>query len=226
VTTDNLDHLGDRVFVTDFDGTMTATDFFDVVLNHADTDSMPDYWGDCVAGRLTHVEALNGIFQHAPRDPGVLETFLSEAQLDPHTKQALEQLHGGGWEVVVVSAGSVWYIERLLCDVRHLVRVIANPGDFTPQTGLTMTWPPADVPWYSRHFGVDKAAVVQQCERSGARVAFAGDGRPDLTAARLVPEQLRFARGWLAETLQHEGLSFRAFERWSDIASMLTAAEG
>lgn len=223
MTSHPLDGLGERVFVTDFDGTMTAVDFFDVVLHHADLTAMPDYWGECVAGRLTHVEALHGIFQHAPRDLRVLRTYLAETRLDPQTPAAIERLRRHGWEVVVVSAGSQWYIEQLLADVRERVRIIANPGEFTPETGLTMTWPPDDVPWFSRHFGVDKGAIVRCLLERGATVAFAGDGRPDLTAARLVAESRRFARGWLAETLAREGLAFHRFEQWSEIAGRLTA---
>lgn len=220
--TDTLDGLGQNVFVTDFDGTMTAVDFFDVVLHHADLSTMPDYWGACVAGQLTHVEALHGIFQQAPRDPQILETYLAETQLDPQTVEAVDRLRTHGWEIVVVSAGSRWYIERLLQEVRNQVRIIANPGDFSPETGLTMTWPSAELPWYSPHFGVDKSAIVRLLRDRGAVVAFAGDGRPDLTAARMVPAELRFARGWLAETLAREGLSYRPFERWSEISTCLT----
>jgi 2,3-diketo-5-methylthio-1-phosphopentane phosphatase len=225
LTTDTLDGLGDRVFVTDFDGTMTAVDFFDVVLSHADLSIMPDYWGECVAGRLTHVEALNGIFQHAPRDLTILQSYLPQTHLEPDTPMVIEQLKRAGWDLVVVSAGSVWYIEQLLREVRHQIRLIANPGGFAAETGLTMTWPPVDVPWYSHHFGVDKAAVVRLLQETGATVAFAGDGRPDVAAARLVPAELRFAKGWLAETLESEGLPFRPFERWSEIVHLLTTDE-
>ena len=226
MTTDTLDGIGDRVFVTDFDGTMTAVDFFDVVLQHADLRTMPDYWGECVAGRLTHVEALHGIFQHAPRDLETLQSYLPQTQLDPDTPAAIERLQRAGWDVVVVSAGSVWYIEQLLRDVRNHIRLIGNPGGFTPETGLTMTWPPTNVLWYSRHFGVDKAAVVRHLEATGVTVAFAGDGRPDVAAARLVPAELRFAKGWLAETLESERLPFRRFDHWSEIAEMLMEAQG
>lgn len=222
MTMDDLEGLGNRVFVTDFDGTMTAVDFFDVVLNHADQTAMPDYWDQCVAGRLTHVEALNGIFQHAPRDLGVLRMYLAETMLDPNTATAIDGLKEKGWDVVVVSAGSAWYIEQLLSGVRDRVRILANPGNFTPSGGLTMTWPPAESLWYSRHFGVDKAAVVQRLQDGGTTVAFAGDGRPDVAAARLVPPDLRFARGWLAETLEREGLPFRRFALWAEIAEWLS----
>jgi 2,3-diketo-5-methylthio-1-phosphopentane phosphatase len=218
---DDLNDLGERVFVTDFDGTMTAVDFFDVVLNHADLNAMPDYWGQCVAGQLTHVEALHGIFQHAPRDLAVLQSYLAETQLDADTAAAIDRLKSHGWDLVVVSAGSAWYIEQLLSAVRDRVRIIANPGGYSPETGLTMTWPPVESPWYSRHFGVDKAAIVRRLQERGATVAFAGDGRPDAAAARLVPAELRFARAWLAETLQREGLEFRKFARWSEIAAAL-----
>jgi 2-hydroxy-3-keto-5-methylthiopentenyl-1-phosphate phosphatase len=57
----------------------------------------------------------------------------------------------------------------------------------------------------------------------GGQVAFAGDGFPDVQAARLVPPELRFARGALAESLANWGESFRPFVVWSDIAQALTA---
>ncbi len=221
---DVLSDLQPNVLVTDFDGTMTAVDFFDVILEVVPTDTMPDYWGECVAGRLTHVEALHGIFQHAPRDLSVLEALLLKTQLDPRTADSVQQLKQHGWDVVVVSAGSQWYIDRILAPIANEVRIIANPGGFTPVAGLSMTWPPREVPWYSQHFGIDKAAIIRELQARGAtRIAFAGDGRPDLAAARIVTEEDRFARSWLAEMLTVEGLSYRPFEKWSDIATALLA---
>lgn len=221
---DILSGLQPNVLVTDFDGTMTAVDFFDVILEVVPTETMPDYWGECVAGRLTHVEALHGIFQHAPRDLAVLEQLLPKTQLDPRTPDAVRSLRQHGWDIVVVSAGSQWYIDRILAPIANEVRIIANPGDYTPDAGLSMTWPPWDVPWYSQHFGIDKAAIIRTLQdHSTKRIAFAGDGRPDIAAARVVTADNLFARSWLADVLADEGRGFRRFEKWSDIADSLLA---
>lgn len=220
--TDFFDGLASRVLVTDFDGTMTAVDFFDVILDVVPTDTMPDYWGECVAGRLTHVEALHGIFQHAPRDPAVIEALLPKTKLDPRTPEAVRRLRERGWDVIVVSAGSQWYIDRILAPIANDVRIIANPGDFSPTAGLSMTWPPREVPWYSAHFGVDKAAIIRTLQSRGVQqIAFAGDGRPDLAAARLVAPENLFAKTWLAEMLTAEGIGYRPFEHWSEICDQL-----
>jgi 2-hydroxy-3-keto-5-methylthiopentenyl-1-phosphate phosphatase len=214
--------LGERVFVTDFDGTMTRVDFFDVVLNHVAPGSMDQYWERCIAGELTHVAALNGIFQNAPRDVAELRTWLPETKLDPATPRAIRNLRHAGWDVLVVSAGCEWYIEEILAPVRDQVHVIANPGDVSPELGLWMGWPPADSPWYSAHFGVDKGRLVQLLAQAGKTVAFAGDGRPDLAASREVAAERRFAKSWLADQLTQQGLTFRSFGDWSEIASALT----
>jgi hypothetical protein len=40
-----------------------------------------------------------------------------------------------------------------------------------------------------------------------------------------VAPELRFARGWLAETLATKGAPFRPFDRWSEITDMLLDAD-
>lgn len=223
MTADPLARLGDKVFVTDFDGTMTAVDFYDLVLRHVPDAETPDCWADCDAGRATHVATLHGIFQRAPRDEAFLRSWLPEAELDPATPAAVGQLRAAGWDIVVVSAGSEWYIRQLLAPVAQDVHVIANPGGYSDDEGLWMDWPPADVPWYCRHFGVDKGKIVQHLQDRGATVAFAGDGRPDRSAITRVPAELRFAKGWLAEMLTASGMAFQPFAVWSDIAPRLVA---
>ena len=47
-----------QVLVTDFDGTMTRRDFFQLVVERLLPPGTPDYWGEYLAGRITHFEAL------------------------------------------------------------------------------------------------------------------------------------------------------------------------
>ena len=79
--------------------------------------------------------------------------------------------------------------------------------------------------FFSPATGVNKVAIVRDALDRSDRVAFAGDGRPDLEPALLVQAQLRFARGWLAEALKERGEGFYPFERWSQIADQLENLE-
>jgi 2-hydroxy-3-keto-5-methylthiopentenyl-1-phosphate phosphatase len=63
--------------------------------------------------------------------------------------------------------------------------------------------------------------IVRDALKRSERVAFAGDGRPDLEPALLVKPELRFARGWLADAFGERGEKFHPFERWSQIADRL-----
>src|SRR3954453_23024790 len=141
-------------------------------------------------------------------------------KLEPDLPRSLERLRAAGWDVVVTSAGCAWYIEILLDEAGVDLPVWSNPGRFEDGRGLLMELPP-EGPFFSRNLGVDKAAVVRQAIAAGRRVAFAGDGFPDIDAARLVSDDLRFAHGDLARALEAEGLRFRPYGAWSEIADCL-----
>jgi hypothetical protein len=47
------------------------------------------------------------------------------------------------------------------------------------------------------------------------------DGYPDVAAARLVAPELRLATASLAVALAEEGLPYRRFERWGEVAEAL-----
>jgi 2-hydroxy-3-keto-5-methylthiopentenyl-1-phosphate phosphatase len=125
--------------------------------------------------------------------------------------------------VVVASAGCEWYIRPLLDHMGIDVEVHANPGRFEAGKGLLMEMPADSSPYRSNALGIDKSGVVRDYLRRGVTVAFAGDGFPDADPARLVPADLRFARGDLAHVLSGERSPFRAFDSWSDIARDLIA---
>ena len=87
-------------------------------------------------------------------------------------------------------------------------------------SGLQMSLPKQS-PFFISTTGIDKSAIVRDALNRSNRVAFAGDGRPDLKPALLVRPELRFATGWLAEALRERGEGYHPFERWSQIADQL-----
>jgi 2-hydroxy-3-keto-5-methylthiopentenyl-1-phosphate phosphatase len=205
--------------VTDFDGTLTRHDFFDLVMQRLVPAGTPDYWGEYMEGRRTHFETLRAIFASIRADEADVLRVVEALEPDPGLAESVALLGRAGWKVIVASAGCAWYISRVLENRGVRLEVHANPGWFEVGRGLLME-APTDSPYFSPTHGIDKAAVVAGALAAG-RAAFAGDGVPDLDAARRVDPGLRFARGALAAALRREGLAFRPFERWSDVAHAL-----
>jgi 2,3-diketo-5-methylthio-1-phosphopentane phosphatase len=209
-----------NILVTDFDGTMTRHDFYRLAIELLVPKGTPNYWGEYRAGRITHFEALRYYYEAIPASEAEVLAVVDRMELDPRLPAAVRELSSAGWRVVVASAGCAWYIDRLLADAGVEIEVHSNPGRFETGKGLLMEMPEGS-PFLSPTLGVDKAGVVRHHLSEGRTVAFAGDGFADADAARLVPDDLRFARADLAKVLQEERLPFHPFEKWSDIARVL-----
>jgi len=219
------EHVRGPVLVSDFDGTMTKFDFFRLAQEQLTPPGMHDYWEDYQAGRITHFEAMRCIFSHIRVDEAILCDAIHRIELEPKLQEAVTHLQQAGWEIIVASAGCDWYIIRLLEEAQVHVQLYASPCAFDPAQGLLMR-PPVDSPFYSPEDGIDKAAIVQEALDAGRCVAFAGNGQPDLAPALLVPPMRRFARGWLADHFTAQGIPFRAFIHWAEIAEMLVREGG
>ena len=208
------------LFVTDFDGTLTRHDFFRLVIDHFAPRALEPYWQGYLDDRYSHFEALQGIFGSIRASPEELLALVQRVEAPPHLAELVAELQQAGWEVVVASAGCAWYIEETLRRLGVKLEVHANPGQVEAGQGLRMQLPVAS-PFFSPTHGIDKAAIVRAGQQRGQVVAFAGDGFPDLPAARLVPARHRFARQDLRAALQREGLESTAFETWDEIAQSL-----
>jgi 2-hydroxy-3-keto-5-methylthiopentenyl-1-phosphate phosphatase len=211
------------VLVTDFDGTLTERDFYQLVRERLLPESTPDFWAAYRRGDISHFEALRAYFEAAIPGEEELMRLVEDMGLEPELGRALQFLERAGWRVVVVSNGCRWYIHRLLAGAGVELEVHANPGRVVDGR-LVMEWP-EDTAFPSAQTGISKAGVVRSFLLGGRTVAFAGDGPPDLEPALLVPPRLRFARSHLAEALTGRGEAYRPFSRWLDIARTL-AAEG
>ncbi len=208
------------ILVSDFDGTITKYDFYDLVCREF-PEIAGNFWSRYEAGEITHFEGLRQIFAGIRAPEEKLSAIIDQMRIDPRLAEAVQKLKEHGWEVTVASAGCGWYIERLLAKAGVSVDVKANPGSYAPSTGLQMRLPDPS-PFFSADLGVNKVAVVRDALRRSPKVAFAGDGRPDLAPALLVPPERRFAKSWLAKKLTEIGEEFRPFDSWHEIADALT----
>lgn len=210
------------LLVTDFDGTLTERDFYQLALERFTPTETKYVWDRYLQKELTTFETLQGIFSAIRAKPGELVAALDDLQFDVGAAAALGRLRAGGWEVVVVSAGCEWYIQKILAKAGIQAVVHANPGEFSESGGLEMRIPSSS-PYLSSRTGIDKAAIVREALQNYRDVAFAGNSAPDLEAARLVNDNRRFARTQLAELLDREHRPYHRFSRWSEIAEMLLA---
>lgn len=207
--------------ITDFDGTITERDFYTLLRERYIPRDAPDFFAEWRAGRMTHFEAMGRYFAYAPADEHALEELMTACEPDPGLARAFARLWEKGWEVVVVSAGSAWYIQRVLRRAGVEARVYSNTGRLETGRGLVIERLPRESPYYSEDVGVDKCAVVREALLECEDVAFAGDGPPDVAPAMLVGPERRFARGHLAAALADRGEGYRGFGRWREIAEML-----
>jgi 2-hydroxy-3-keto-5-methylthiopentenyl-1-phosphate phosphatase len=180
---------------------------------------MPDYWGEYLAGEITHFEALQSIFGSVTAGEAALTSLVSRMELDPHLRSEIEALRSAGWAVVIASAGCDWYIRKLLVEAGVSIEAHSNPGSIEDDR-LVMKLPTGSE-YFSGETGVDKVAIVFKAKARAEVVAFAGDGLPDLAPSLLVPASLRFARGVLAEELTRLGQSFRPYDHWSEVSRAL-----
>ena len=206
--------------ITDFDGTLSQHDFFRLVVERLLPPDVPDYWQDYRSGRLTHFEAMRLYYASIRASEAETLRLVDSMILQPNLAEWVERLNQAGWQVIVASAGCAWYIQYLFDQQQVNLEVHANPGRFVAGQGLLMELPIGS-PYFSPTHGIDKAAIVRTAQAGGRRVAFAGDGFPDIAAARLVPPDLRFATASLAEALDEEGLPYRRFDHWAEVAQEL-----
>ena len=209
-----------RVFFSDFDGTITDVDFYELVLERMRPALTEDLMPSFRRGEITLFDLLQRIFNSIRLSEDEVLAMLPDLKPDPNLAEDFDRLADAGWELHVVSAGSSWYIERLFeqVGVRAPVTIHANPGRFESGRGLVMQLP--EDPRVARaDIGIDKAEVVRLFSDGAETIAFAGNSAPDLPAARIATQ--RFAREPLGGLLRAEQLPYQPFDRWHEIAQAL-----
>jgi 2,3-diketo-5-methylthio-1-phosphopentane phosphatase len=210
-----------NVLVSDFDGTITRHDVYRLIADRCLAGMEPDhYFNEYRAGRISHFEAMGSYFAHFPEDDAAQRELLRATEPPPDLAALAARLRAAGWDLVVLSAGSAWYIQRILDGAGAQAVIYANPGRIVAGRGLVVERP-VDSPFFDPEVGISKAAVVRDALSRYERVAFAGDGPPDVAPALLVGPELRFAKSYLAQELERRGEQFLPYAGWADVVEAL-----
>ncbi len=202
------------VFVSDFDGTLTKKDFYKILSDEYYKEEIKDMYNNWQNGEIRDVDYLGYIFKNVKRNEDEILEDIMKISLDPFTKQFIERINALGGEFVIVSAGTSYYIEKVL-KMQGIgdVKIYSNRATFK-NNGLHFALDEKDE-FYSDIFGIDKEKVVKKLRSKYSKVFYAGDSRPDVKAA--LEADLVFAKGKLVNLLKEKGKAFIEFNNFSEI---------
>lgn len=206
-----------KLFVSDFDGTATALDFYKIVLNKIGEQGW-QYVEDYRKTGKVDYHFLNKIFGWHILTDEEYQDLIDTIELDVHLRTLLDYLNSKDIAFKFVSAGFDKYIKDVLKKHGYGdVEVITNPGYF--EEGIMRMAPTVSSPFYSEVFGIDKGKVLRHYKNDYEKIYFAGDTEPDLAAA--LEADVIFAKGELISLLEHNNKAYIAFNTYEEVVEHL-----
>ena len=202
-----------RVFVSDFDGTITVKDVAQMILNRYAYPGWLEIEKDYQARRIGTREAINRQFGLVKATRKELIGFVDEvAALDPHFKDFMEYVRGDGKRLEIVSEGLDFYIRHLLRKLDIDLPWRTNKTAFKG-SAMNISYPHGDP--RCALCGTCKMGRVLQLRGEGHEVVYFGNGFSDICPA-LEADRV-FAKGTLAKLCSEEGREFIPFEDFGDV---------
>ena len=196
------------LFITDFDGTITAQDFFLQILYRYEHEKIFS------SKKKSGVELLSDVLENS--NLSEIE-FIEEIKHIPMDKEFIyfsDFIKKQGLDLLILSAGSSYYIEKKLYfeGVKNF-KLLSNGGAFVD--GNFKFLANEDEKFFCPVYGIDKEKVVLFYKKKYDRIFYAGDSVVDFYAAKLA--DYIFAKKKLAEILKMFKIDFFEFKNFKDI---------
>ncbi len=206
--------------VSDFDGTVSENDFFWYVVEHFLTPQDLEPWERYMRGEISHLAAMRGVFAKLHVSEKELQRFIDTIYTDSHLAETAAYCHEKGIPFYIASAGCDYYINRLIGGIieKYDIHLVTNHGVYDSKKGLEL-FPPKNSPFYDEKVGISKAGVVRFLQEEGRKVVFAGDGPPDVLAAKKA--DVVFAKKYLLEKCKENKINTHPFTTFGDILKYL-----
>lgn len=206
--------------VSDFDGTISDDDFFWFVVERYLGPEDLEPWNRYLRGEISHLDAMRGVFSRIHIPEAELLSFIDTIRVDKEFAKAAEFCSRRGIPVYISSAGSDYYIRRLIGGIidDYGIHLVTNHGVYSPEKGVDL-FPPRDGPFYDPDIGISKAGVVRALQQQGYKVVLAGDGPPDFAPAQLA--EVVFAKKFLLEKCREANIKTQPFATFGDVLKYL-----
>ncbi|OGH97480.1 MAG: hypothetical protein A2104_07775 [Candidatus Melainabacteria bacterium GWF2_32_7] len=210
-----------KALVSDFDGTISKIDFFYFVIAKLLTESDIQPWLDYQEGKITHIEALTRIFKKIRLDKEDFHKLVLELPIEECFIDTVKYCNENNIDFYIVSAGADYYIKVILehLKVQNLVKLISNKSCYSKEEGLQIIEPDKTSPFYSIEYGISKKLVVESVRKDSDFTVFAGDGRPDIEAARLADKV--FAKDLLLDLCKEANIKAKELTSYGEILEYL-----
>ena len=210
-------------FVSDFDGTISEEDFFNMAIDRLLTPEDLKPWQDYLDKKITHYQALGRIFSKIRISQRDLDNFIKSIEIDPYFTQALDLCKDLKIPIYICSAGMDYYIlKRIPAEIKKYdITLLSNKGEYSPAEGFKLTPPPEDYMFYNKNTGISKEALVEHLKNQGFFTIYAGDGIPDIKAAKVADAV--FAKSVLLELCRKENIKTLKFDDFRDITEYIEA---
>ncbi|MBN1267191.1 MAG: MtnX-like HAD-IB family phosphatase [Anaerolineales bacterium] len=205
----------------DFDGTICETEVLGFLFREYAACGMEHVirWQ---RGEIDMREEIAATFQTITATREEMERGLDQLIIPQDFIHFLQVCRARQYQFAVLSDGLEWYIRYLLA--RHGVGdipVYANHLYFE-QKGIRL-----EFPWFSENEsrrGVCKSCIVRRYREQYNQVIYIGDGESDIHA--VAEADLVFARNWLAEYCQENGIPAHRFSTWGELLSKWVSVLG
>jgi 2,3-diketo-5-methylthio-1-phosphopentane phosphatase len=207
--------------ISDFDGTITKEDFFNMAVDKLLSPEALKPWHDYVSGKITHIDALTGIFSQIRLSQDELDKFIDTIHIDKHFYDVMDFCAKHKIPVYICSAGTKYYIEKKIGGEikKYGIKLVSNDAVYSPEKGLRLISPDKNDPFYDENTGISKEALVEKLNKEGYFTVYAGDGRPDLLPSKKA--KTVFAKSILLDMCRKENIKTEKFENFKDILTYL-----
>ena len=202
-----------RVFVSDFDGTITVKDVAQMILDKYAYPEWLEIEREYRARKIGTREAINRQFGLVKASREELIEFVDEvAALDPHFREFLGFVDGNGQATEIVSEGLDFYIRHLLRKWNLSLPLRTNRTTFKGRM-MRIAYPHGDP--RCTLCGTCKMGRVLELRGKGHEVVYFGNGFSDVCPA-LEADKV-FAKGQLAKLCKEESREFIPFNDFGDV---------
>ncbi|EDL66339.1 MtnX-like HAD-IB family phosphatase [Bacillus sp. SG-1] len=204
-------------FVSDFDGTISDRDYYDLILeNHYNEgEQLYKQWKK---GEMKDIEFLREVFKNINEDEENIIDEIRTLPIDEYSMDFIKKVQQNGGDFYILSAGTDYYIDHLLDHYGiEDVKVFSNEGYYENQ-GIHLNLDESH-PHYHDRYGIDKSKVIQDLQNEYETVHFIGDSEPDTHPAQHA--DIVFAKKALQEMLREKNVDFVPVKTFKEVEDYL-----